>query len=670
VNQKAAKTGTDQPSPQTLSISSGTEMTLACGDSVQLSASYGDNRAVHIKWVVNGSSGSVTDNGVYSAPPILPSDRRVNITALDIDSGKSAATTITLVNAIPVISSVTPSSVTPGIPVSITVTGSRFAPASMVVVDGTTVTTTYLSPTSLAFTLSVPAFGTTDHMLDVVTSSPGGGVSNSVRLPLNSSKISYDAAAHFLQQATWGPIPATIQHVQAVGFEKFLDEQLQAAPRSNVVDNDLNHFQETFWAQLATNDTTQLRTKTAWAWYKLFNSPGSTVLSVWTAVPETLNRDAFLTYEHIFADMAFNVDMGMYLNYCCNDEAGPQPDENFGRESMQVFSVGAFLLRQDGSKVTDSNGVPEPMYTPADIEAISQAVTGLKYPSDVWNDNDTEGLIKMTSGPSSQHAHNAKVILGQTLPGGQDAAKDLSDVVHILSNHPNTGIRLSRYLIQEFVTSNPSPAYVERVSRVWADNGKGITGDIPSVLKAILLDPEARSADNGLVDTQAAAFGRFRDTVNYAMGFVRGLSAIPNAMVQPGASSLLAIYAHERTFDAPSVFGYYSDSFTLPNTDTVAPEMQIYTSDSITARASYLHQVIYCTDGSFSRIDWTQWMTLAHGDGLPLIELLNHLYFHGTMSPELSSALQANLRTIPDLKSRVQQTLYLALLSPEYAVER
>jgi uncharacterized protein (DUF1800 family) len=666
--QKASSGDSSQPSKLSLSIINGSELTLACGESVQLSAGYGDNKLEQIQWALTGASGAISSSGVYSAPLTLPADRQAIITATDVATRQSASTTISLVNPVPVISSVSPSSLTPGIPVLVTIAGSHFVPDSVVVVDGTMAPTTYLSSTSMAITVSVPAFGSTDRVINVVTSSPGGGSSSSVRLPISSSTISYDAAARFLQQATWGPTPSTIQHVQAVGFAVFLDEQLQAAPQSNVVDNDANHFQEVFWAQVANNDATQLRTKAAWAWYKLFNSPGGTVLSMLTAVPETVNRDAFLTYEQLFSDVAFNVTIGMYLNYCCNNEAGPQPDENFARESMQLFSVGPHLLNTDGSKITGSDGLPEPAYASADIEAIAQAVTGLTYPSNVWNDNDTQGLIKMTSGPSSQHAHNAKLIIGQTVPAGQDAAKDLSDVVHILSNHPNTGIRLSKYLIHEFVTSNPSPAYVERVSRIWADNGKGVTGDIPSVLKAIL-DPEARSGDSP-ANVQTADFGRFRDTINFATGFVRGMKAIPNSMIQSGTSWQLSVHAHERSFFAPSVFGYYSDGFTIPNTDTLAPEMQLYTGDSITARANYLHQVIYCTDGSFSKIDWTPWLPLAQGDGAQLLDLLNHLYFHGAMSSQLYAILQQNLANIPDQKTRVQQTLYLALLSSEYAVER
>jgi uncharacterized protein (DUF1800 family) len=671
-SQQAEPIGSKQPVTQTLSIANGQNITVTSGDSVQLSASYGNGRTpAHLQWLVIGGGGAISASGIYSAPLSLPTDPRTTISVKDVDTGQSASTTINLVNPVPVVKNLTPASLSPGIPTSITITGSHFVPDSAATVDGTSVTTTYISPSTLALTVSVPAFSKGDHVLGVITSSPGGGTSNSVRLPVTAPKISYDAAARFLQQATWGATPATIQHVQSVGFAKFIDEQLQAPPQSNVVDNDANHFQEVFWAQLANNDATQLRTKTAWAWYKIFNSPGGTVLSMLTAVPETINRDAFLTYEQLFSDVAFNITIGMYLSYCCNDEAGPQPDENFARESMQVFSVGPYLLRVDGTKVEDSQQIAKPAYTSADVEAIAQAVTGLTYPSDVWNNNDTQGLIKMTSGPSSQHAHNSKIILGQTIPAGQDAAKDLSDVIHILSNHPNTGIRLSKYLIHQFVTSNPSPEYVARVSRIWAKNEKGVKGDIPSVIKAILLDPEARAGDDGPSSVPPpAVFGRFRDTINFATGFVRGLSAIPNASVQPGSSWQLSIRTHEMTFFAPSVFGYYSDNFTVPNTDILAPEMQIYTSDSITARASYLKQVIYCTDGSYSKIDWTPWMQLAEGDGSQLVDLLNHVYFHGTMSPELARILKNNLGTIGDLKSRAQQTLYLALLSPEYAVER
>jgi hypothetical protein len=133
--------------------------------------------------------------------------------------------------------------------------------------------------------------------------------------------------------------------------------------------------------------------------------------------------------------------------------------------------------------------------------------------------------------------------------------------------------------------------------------------------------------------------------------------------------------SHEPIFSAPSVFGYYADNFTIPNTELLAPENQIYTADAIEARANFLYNLLYLpptADQAISVIDWGPWASLAVGDGSQLIDSINHLFFHGTMSPELHQILQSNLEQIPasELTARAQQTVYLAAMSPEFAVER
>ena len=150
---------------------------------------------------------------------------------------------------------------------------------------------------------------------------------------------------------------------------------------------------------------------------------------------------------------------------------------------------------------------------------------------------------------------------------------------------------------------------------------------------------------------------------------------MPNFVISFGAPWQLSIQSHEMIFYAPSVFGYYSDNFAIPNTTTLAPEMQLYTTDTITARATFLYDILYIPPGVYpliSNIDWTQWTPQVAGDGTALIDYINHLWFHGSMSMELYSALQQNLDSIPasDPVSRVKQTIYLAMISPEFAVER
>jgi hypothetical protein len=260
------------------------------------------------------------------------------------------------------------------------------------------------------------------------------------------------------------------------------------------------------------------------------------------------------------------------------------------------------------------------------------------------------------------------------LPGGQNAIADTLAAIDALTDHPNTAPHISAYLIHEFVTSNPTPAYVARVASVWADNGKGVRGDIAAVIKAILLDPEARAGDDPTF-TESAEFGRFRDSVNFGSTIIRTLNAGTPTTHTWGAANTMAYISHEPVFSALSVFGYYVQNFTIPNTELLAPESQIYTADAISARANFVYNLLYLpptADQVTSAINWEPWASLATDDGKQLIDSINHQFFHGTMSPELYQILQNNLKQIPasDLISRARQTIYLTVMSPEFAVER
>jgi uncharacterized protein (DUF1800 family) len=667
------------PQPlQNLSILNGSQITLACQQSVELSATYGTEVPRHLAWIQSPSaatSGTISAGGVYHAPDNLPANAKVTITATDIDTGENASTVLTLINPVPVVTSVTPSNIDAGSVVSGVISGTSFEPGTTVIVDGQTVPTIYVSSTSISFSWTSLDWATGDHSISAMTPEPGGGKSGSVNIHTNLKTISYDAAARFLQQATWGATPSMVKHVQSIGFTAFLDEQFDSPPQSYVVDSDVSHVIGRFWYFATNQDSNQLRTKTSWAWYKLFNSPGSAALSVLSAVPEITNRDAFANYRTVFTDITLNIEMGMYLNYCCNDAQGPQPNENFGREAMQQFTIGPHLLHLDGTPILSQSGLPQPSYNSNDIEAIARSITGLAYPADVWSVNDTEGLITLTSGSIGYHDARGKILLGQSIPAGGDAITDTSAVIDILVGQSNTGTHISSYLIHEFVTSNPSPAYVARVSKVWADNGAGVQGDIRAVIKAILLDPEARAGDDPAF-AEPNVFGRFRDAVNFGSAIIRSLNAAPSPFLHTwGGAMDFANLSHEPVFYAPSVFGYYSDYFTIPQTQVRAPEMQLYTTDAIAARAAFVKNIIYVppsVDPLVSAIDWSHWAPLAAGDGSSLIDLLNHLFFHGTMSPELYKLLQDNVKSMPssDLTARAQQTIYLAVMSPEFAIER
>ncbi len=604
----------------------------------------------------------------------MPAAPFVTLTATDVDTSVTSSLVISFVKYSPLISNISPSHVAAGASTIVTVTGANFGSFTKAFVNGQEVSASVMSSTSLTFTATVPSTSTSG--LTLLLQNDNDPLQQALSpITVSVPSISYDAASRFLQQASWGPTPALIAHVQSIGFDAYLKEQFASQEDPYVTDTNFMQTTANLWMIAATHEQSQLRTKVSWAWYKLFASPGNTVNSISSAVPEITNRDAFGTFTSLLTDVSLNVEMGMFLNYCFTDNASAEPDENFAREVMQLFTIGANKLNDDGTLAHDQDGVVIPAYTQDDVRSIARAVTGLSYSGDVWNNNDAEGLIPMVSGSPGNHDSGSALVLGTSLPSGMDAQTELKQVVALLASQPNTGRRLSAYLIHELVTSNPSPDYVKRIAAVWANDGNGSTGNIQAVVKAILLDDEARRLDDPSVEAPYN-FGRMRDSENFATTVIRSFGVTPIGGVPLwGAANDFGHISHEGAWDAPSVFGYYSDNYGLPGTTLRAPEAQLYTSDAISARAhfvAYIFGLPGVPNPVPSSVDWSKWANLAANDGGPLLDAINHLCFHGTMSAELRSTLQNNLQSISgtDLITRSQQTAYLAVMSPEFAVER
>lgn len=203
---------------------------------------------------------------------------------------------------------------------------------------------------------------------------------------------------------------------------------------------------------------------------------------------DVLVKNAFGNYRDLLFEVATHPVMGNYLSMMGsakeNPSTGALPDENFARELMQLFTLGLYKLNMDGSTVVDNNtGRPIPSYTQNDVQELARALTG-------WKSSDVD-FVEPMQVINKLHDSGEKKILDTTLPAGLTGQEELSRVIDILMSHPNIAPFVSKRLIQRFVTSNPSPEYVTRISTVFNDNGKGIKGDLSAVMKAILLDEEA-----------------------------------------------------------------------------------------------------------------------------------------------------------------------------------
>jgi hypothetical protein len=258
---------------------------------------------------------------------------------------------------------------------------------------------------------------------------------------------------------------------------------------------------------------------------------------------------------------------------------------------------------------------------------------------------------------ASRHDPSAKTVLGQSIPANQTAVQDLDSAIDIIFNHPNVAPFISTRLIRALVTSNPSPAYIARVSAVFDNNGQGVRGDLKAVVRAILMDAEARN------DNPPSNFGRLRTPVQHTIAMMRNLN-IPTG--QPSQFAYIFYGLGEGMLDAPSVFGHYSPSFRIPKTTLYGPEFQIYSPTEAINRANFLY--------SYFGNPWPinpalQPFVNVAGNPTALVDAVDNTLLYGRMSPQMRTALLTAIPAMYDNNQRVMTVLYLTIMSGDYLVQ-
>jgi uncharacterized protein (DUF1800 family) len=417
-------------------------------------------------------------------------------------------------------------------------------------------------------------------------------------------------AGRFLQQATMGYTPADTARVKQIGYSAWIDEQFATPrqfsyltyangnPQANVLSDIMNDA--AYLAFVPNND--QLRQKMTWALSQIMvvsAADGSTYYwgRAFSKYADTLQDNGFGNFRQLLDGVTRSPAMGAYLTYMYNRKEDPAtgsiPDQNYAREVMQLFTIGLWELNPDGSRKLDGSGKPIPTYNQDDIVGASRVLTGFAPQGATqtdWNNGycfcqeEARG-IPGQSNPmvayNQYHSTSEKRFLGTVIPAGSsNADADLNILLDRLANHANVGPFIGRQLIQRMVTSNPSPAYVARVSAAFANNGSGVRGDMRAVIRAILLDPEARDAN---VAAQPTA-GRIKEPLTRLTQMMRSFKA--TAPTQSWSYNI-GMWLYDRRkgtwqppFRAPSVFNYYRPDFVPQGTDIgnaglVAPEMQI-----------------------------------------------------------------------------------------------
>ncbi|SDG57442.1 MULTISPECIES: DUF1800 family protein [unclassified Duganella] len=516
------------------------------------------------------------------------------------------------------------------------------------------------------------------------------------------------AASHFLHMASFGPNEKDVEYVAYFGAATYLNagfgqpqtshleymQQYAASLPAGKTPNS-EDFQSAFW-KIAVTTKDQLRQRVAFALSEIFvisTADDSFYFHPYGVASyyDTLGKHAFGNFRDLLQGIALHPMMGIYLTHLGNmkEDGVRMPDENFAREIMQLMTIGPYMLNQDGTvKLVD--GKPVETYTHDDILGLAKVFTGWGWagPDQDLNrmrgwrqDYPAQEWLPMQN-YAAYHSSASKSFLGKTIPAGGSGASDVKVALDTLFNHPNVGPFISRLLIQRLVTSNPSPAYVGRVAAAFNSNGAGVRGDMKAVIRAILCDSEA------LDMTQSK---RIREPVLRLANFLRAFNATSVSgwyafWPQDDPASQLG----QSALRSPSVFNFYRPSYTPPNSTLssagmVAPEMQITTEPSVTGYLNYMQLTVRLGAGKNFDVqpDYTKEIALA-AQPQALLDRLNLLLMHGSMSSTLNNLIISRLNTIaiPAATStnaadvllakqrRTWLATYLIMASTEYIVQK
>jgi len=555
----------------------------------------------------------------------------------------------------------------------------------------------------------------------------GGGVVAPIAAQAQTvpgSTISAQDAERFLQQATFGYSDADVALVQSIGYSAWIDKQFAMPVQYSHLDAYNKIFPTTkdsniypihpgMWIGFSKDD--QLRQRYLFAISQiLVNSTYVNATQDYgramARYVDILQTTGLTTFGDLLTQVTLSPAMGAFLSNLYNrgdrSLAGQQPDQNYAREVMQLYSIGLWELNPDGSRKLDATGQPIPTYTQADVVGISKALTGFGLKGANADDWDYTNCFcrppakmivqtKPMEGANSYHSAEEKTFLGVTIKAGATTpAADLKVVMNRLAKHPNVGPFIGRQLIQRLVTSNPSPAYIARVSAVFDNNGSGVRGDMKAVVKAILLDTEARDPAKAAEPT----FGRIREPIQRYSQILRVFNAktgvdpddfgIPT-WDEGGRRGLWQSPLHAHT-----VFNFYYPDYKPAGTELfrrnlVSPEMQITTAASVGDIDDFIWNTLlyggltrYVDEANPNavtlQLDYSAWLPLVRTP-TALVEKMNQRFMAGQMSAALKRQIREAMAAITDdwaqtsgglAQLKFAQGMRVMIASAEYVVQK
>ncbi|WP_161805153.1 DUF1800 domain-containing protein [Amantichitinum ursilacus] len=521
-------------------------------------------------------------------------------------------------------------------------------------------------------------------------------------------------AQRLLEQATFGPTEADIANVQRLGIKGWIAAQI-ATPATgykgtyyvnpgsgvacnkevNVVKYETDALklkncardiftpaavQRQFFTN-AVSGKDQLRQRVAFALSQILVTSGYEAYAQADYQNMLLNH-AFDTYSNLMLTTTLHPTMGDWLDMVNNDKPnaakGIQANENYAREFLQLFTTGTSQLNYDGSVKLDAHGKPLPVYTQAQVTAMARAFTGWTYPAAPGGKVTWQGTVVHAGQMVAIEAHHdtdAKVVLGgYKIAAGGSALSDVKAAVNAATSYPSVAPFIGKQLIQKLVTSNPTPAYVSRVSAVWNNDGAGVRGNLAAVVTAILTDPEAR----GDVKT-ASSYGRLREPTQYMISLMRTLGGTTDGM----GPNYWSGQQGEAVFMSPSVFNFYSPAYVAPGTSVNGPEFGVLNTASQINRSNYAVQMFFLggvgadasiTNSIGTHIDLTKFGALT--DRSAAVDKFNDLLLHGSLSAAGKAAIMRYLNMYSDAQIKAHPTMlasycvYLISTSPQYEIQK
>lgn len=486
------------------------------------------------------------------------------------------------------------------------------------------------------------------------------------------------AAARFADQVSFGATPALVDAIAAQGFEAWIEAQfaqpvrpLDASPIKFDSEFSLNRGAQMLHQQALTAPD-QLRQRVNWALsqFLVVSMKKSNAYGV-VLYNNLLHEHAFGNYGALIRAISTSPTMGEYLDNIQNRPTSDEcracaPNENYARELMQLFTLGVVKLKLDGSIERGTDQAALETYQQKDVQELARALTGWNYTVYTFGTDQGryEGRLEPETWPPT-HDRGAKLVLGREIGAGGDPAQDLEAVIAILMDHPNTAPFVSLRLIQHLVTSAPSPAYVQRVATVFQNNGQGVRGDMKALIKAVLLDPEARRGD--LPGAGADDAGKLREPFLWYTGLLRGLGC---SSALAGPSGQLSTPT-QNPYNAESVFSFYAPTDRAPGSNLLAPEQRLLNAGELASRlAGYgigteaVALAAGCDSAPFARALATSPQAL--------INLVSERYFRGAMPVALRQHLAelAPLLGAGSSHEHAMGLLLYALASPYYGVIR